>query len=31
MVSNAMPPAPLEMTRFDEWNQCIDVNLKGVL
>lgn len=26
-----MPLAPLEMMRFDEWNQCIDVNIKGVL
>lgn len=26
-----MSLAPLEMLRFDEWNQCIDVNLKGVL
>lgn len=33
MVNNAgvMPLAPLEMLRFDEWNQCIDVNIKGVL
>lgn len=33
MVNNAglMPLAPLEMLRFDEWDQCIDVNIKGVL
>ena len=33
MINNAglMPLAPLEMLRFDEWNQCIDVNIKGVL
>ncbi|WP_141620328.1 SDR family oxidoreductase [Myxococcus sp. AB036A] len=33
MLNNAgvMPLAPLEMLRFDEWNQCIDVNIKGVL
>ncbi len=33
MINNAglMPLAPLEMMRFDEWNQCIDVNIKGVL
>lgn len=33
MINNAgiMPLAPLELMRFDEWNQCIDVNIKGVL
>lgn len=33
MINNAglMPLAPLEMLRFDEWNRCIDVNIKGVL
>jgi NADP-dependent 3-hydroxy acid dehydrogenase YdfG len=33
MINNAglMPLAPLEMMRFDEWDQCIDVNIKGVL
>lgn len=33
MINNAgvMPLAPLEMLRFDEWDQCIDVNIKGVL
>jgi NADP-dependent 3-hydroxy acid dehydrogenase YdfG len=33
MVHNAgqMPLSPLEMQRYDEWDQCIDVNLKGVL
>lgn len=33
MINNAgvMPLAPLEMMRFDEWSQCIDVNIKGVL
>lgn len=33
MLNNAgiMPLAPLEMMRFDEWDQCIDVNIKGVL
>ncbi|HEX7338513.1 MAG TPA: SDR family oxidoreductase [Rhodanobacteraceae bacterium] len=33
MLNNAglMPLAPLELLRFDEWNQCIDVNIKGVL
>lgn len=33
MISNAgiMPLAPLEMFRFDEWDQCIDINIKGVL
>lgn len=33
MINNAgiMPLAPLEMMRFDEWEQCIDVNIKGVL
>ena len=33
MINNAgiMPLAPLEMLRFDEWDQCIDINIKGVL
>lgn len=33
MLHNAgvMPLAPLAMKRVDEWDQCIDVNLKGVL
>lgn len=33
MMNNAglMPLAPLEMMRFDEWDQCIDVNIKAVL
>ncbi|KAB2703279.1 SDR family oxidoreductase [Brucella lupini] len=33
MINNAgiMPLAPLEMMRLDEWDQCIDVNIKGVL
>jgi NADP-dependent 3-hydroxy acid dehydrogenase YdfG len=33
MVNNAgiMPLAPLELLNFDDWNQCIDVNIKGVL
>lgn len=33
MLHNAgvMPLSPLEMQRYDEWDQCIDVNLKGVL
>ncbi|MGE0582923.1 MAG: SDR family oxidoreductase [Steroidobacteraceae bacterium] len=33
MINNAgvMPLAPLEMMRFDEWDRCIDVNIKGVL
>ncbi|MBB3221655.1 SDR family oxidoreductase [Pseudoduganella umbonata] len=33
MVNNAgvMPLAPLEMLRTDEWEDCIDVNVKGVL
>ncbi|TCT38844.1 SDR family oxidoreductase [Martelella mediterranea] len=33
MLHNAglMPMAPLSMNRYDEWEQCIDVNLKGVL
>ncbi|WP_110648134.1 SDR family oxidoreductase [Salinicola peritrichatus] len=33
MINNAgiMPLAPLELMRFDEWDQCIDVNIKGVL
>ncbi|SDJ11812.1 SDR family oxidoreductase [Aliiruegeria lutimaris] len=33
MLHNAgvMPLAPLAMKRTDEWDRCIDVNLKGVL
>lgn len=33
MINNAglMPLAPVEMLRFDEWDKCIDVNIKGVL
>lgn len=33
MLHNAgvMPLAPLGMLRHEEWDQCIDVNLKGVL
>jgi NADP-dependent 3-hydroxy acid dehydrogenase YdfG len=33
MVHNAglMPMAPLNQNRWQEWNACIDVNLKGVL
>lgn len=33
MINNAgvMPLSPLEMLRVDEWNQTIDVNIKGVL
>ena len=33
MINNAgvMPLSPLEMLRIDEWNQTIDVNIKGVL
>jgi NADP-dependent 3-hydroxy acid dehydrogenase YdfG len=33
MVNNAgiMPQSPLERLRIDEWDQTIDVNLKGVL
>jgi NADP-dependent 3-hydroxy acid dehydrogenase YdfG len=33
MLNNAgvMPLAPLEMLRFDEWEQCIEVNINGVL
>ncbi|HBP4966859.1 TPA: SDR family oxidoreductase [Pseudomonas aeruginosa] len=33
MINNAgvMPLAPLELLNFDDWNQCIDVNIKGVL
>lgn len=33
MLNNAgvMPLSPLEMLRIDEWNQTIDVNIKGVL
>ena len=33
MINNAglMPLSPLEMERFDEWEQAIDINVKGVL
>jgi NADP-dependent 3-hydroxy acid dehydrogenase YdfG len=33
LINNAgiMPLAPLEMERLDEWDQAIDVNIKGVL
>jgi NADP-dependent 3-hydroxy acid dehydrogenase YdfG len=33
MINNAglMPLAPLELLRLDEWDRCIDVNIKGVL
>jgi len=33
MINNAglMPQSPLERLKIDEWNQMIDVNLKGVL
>jgi NADP-dependent 3-hydroxy acid dehydrogenase YdfG len=33
MLHNAglMPLAPLKLNRWDEWDACIDVNLKGVL
>jgi NADP-dependent 3-hydroxy acid dehydrogenase YdfG len=33
MINNAglMPQAPLEQLKTDEWNQMIDVNIKGVL
>jgi NADP-dependent 3-hydroxy acid dehydrogenase YdfG len=33
MINNAglMPLSPLELERFEEWNQAIDVNIKGVL
>jgi len=33
MINNAglMPLAPLDMLRFDEWDQCINVNIKRVL
>jgi NADP-dependent 3-hydroxy acid dehydrogenase YdfG len=33
MINNAgvMPLSPLEMLRVEEWNQTIDVNIKGVL
>lgn len=33
MINNAgvMPLAPLELLAFDDWNQCIDVNVKVVL
>ncbi|HUL44957.1 MAG TPA: SDR family oxidoreductase [Bacteroidota bacterium] len=33
MINNAglMPQSPLERTKVDEWNQMVDVNIKGVL
>ena len=33
MINNAglMPQSPLERLKIDEWNQMIDVNIKGVL
>jgi NADP-dependent 3-hydroxy acid dehydrogenase YdfG len=33
MINNAgvMPLGPMELLRFDEWDQCIDVNIKGVM
>ncbi|HEX7866997.1 MAG TPA: SDR family oxidoreductase [Variovorax sp.] len=33
MVNNAgvMPLAPLEMLRAEEWEDCLDINVKGVL
>lgn len=33
VINNAgiMPLAPLELARLDEWDQAIDVNIKGVL
>ncbi len=33
MINNAglMPQSPLERLKIDEWNQLIDVNIKGVL
>ena len=33
MINNAglMPHSPLERTKIDEWDQMIDVNIKGVL
>jgi NADP-dependent 3-hydroxy acid dehydrogenase YdfG len=33
VVNNArlMPLSPLEMERLDEWEQAIDVDIKGVL
>jgi NADP-dependent 3-hydroxy acid dehydrogenase YdfG len=33
MINNAglMPQAPLERLKIDEWDQMIDVNIKGVL
>jgi NADP-dependent 3-hydroxy acid dehydrogenase YdfG len=33
MINNAglMPLSPLEQYKFDEWNQMIDVNIRGVL
>jgi len=33
MLNNAgiMPVAPMEMTRVEEWDQMIDVNIKGLL
>ena len=32
MINNAglMPQSPLERLKIDEWNQMIDVNIKGV-
>lgn len=33
LINNAgvMPLAPLEMARLDEWDEAIDINIKGVL
>ncbi|MFH0022936.1 SDR family oxidoreductase [Pseudomonas fluorescens] len=33
MINNAglMPLGPMELLRMDEWDQCIDVNIKGVM
>lgn len=33
LLNNAgiMPLSPLEMLKVDDWDQCIDVNIKGVL
>jgi NADP-dependent 3-hydroxy acid dehydrogenase YdfG len=33
MINNAglMPQAPLEWLKIDEWNQMVDINIKGVL
>ena len=33
LINNAglMPHSPLERRKIDDWNQMIDVNLKGVL